>query len=303
MRVMVLGATGLLGGQVVDELLALGDEVLAIVRDRAKARHLAAKGVTLFTGDMKDIDSLREPFWDAGPPIDALVTTAYGYSHRQKGDSLKSVDDAGNRNLIQVAKDAGVGRFVFTSILTADKAVSVPHFHQKSKIEAVLESSGLEWVSLRPGGFLDTLLEMNEASLKKGKLTMPADLEVPATAILTADVARCLALATRAEGIAGERIDLGMAAPTNILEIAALLSKELGRPIKAERPPKLITSILFGLMGLFNASMKDNLKAMEYVSSGRYVADIKRQTEVFGPPSTAAHSIKRWVAANGLAAA
>lgn len=298
MRVMVLGATGLLGGQVVDELIEHGDDVIAIVRNLAKAQHLEAKGVALFQGDMKDYGSLKKAMADAGSPIDALVTTAYGYSHRQKGDSLKSVDDEGNRNLIKAAKEANVGRFVFTSILTADQAVTVPHFHQKSNIEAVLEASGLEWVSLRPGGFLDTLLEMNEAGLKKGKLTMPADLEVPATAIMTDDVARCLAMATRIKGVEGERIDLGMDQPTNIIKIAELLSKELGRPIKAERPPKLVASVMFGIMGLFSPSMKDNIKAMEYVSSGKYVADISRQTEVFGPPSTMEASIKRWTNAN-----
>lgn len=298
MKVMVLGATGLVGGQVVDELLAMGDQVFAIVRDFERAKGLRKRGVHLLKGDLKDRASLDRAFVDAGDTMDALVTTAYGYSHREKGDSLHSVDDVGNRNLIAAAKKAGVKRFVFTSILTAEKATSVPHFHQKSKIEQVLEGSGLEWVSLRPGGFLDTLLEMNEASLKKGKLQMPADLEVPATAILSADVAKCLALATRAEGIEGERIDLGMTRPTNILEIASLLSKELGTTIKAEQPPKLVTSILFGVMGLFNASMKDNIKAMEYVSSGQYVADVSRQTEVFGPPSTIEDSIQRWAAEN-----
>lgn len=52
-------------------------------------------------------------------------------------------------------------------------------------------ADGMKWVALRPGGVLDTLLEMNAAYLKKGEQTMPADLEVPATDILTADVACC----------------------------------------------------------------------------------------------------------------
>lgn len=72
-------------------------------------------------------------------------------------------------------------------------------------------------------------------------------------------------------------------------------SKELGRPIKAQRPPKFITSVIFGIMGLLNASMKDNVKAMEYVSGGNDIADFTRQTEVFRPPSTMAVSIKRRV--------
>ncbi|MEM6907829.1 MAG: SDR family oxidoreductase [Pseudomonadota bacterium] len=298
MKVFVVGATGLMGGQVVTELLKLGDEVHALVRAPQKAQSLKDRGVILHKGDLKDPSSLKLALDQLSGPFDALVTTAYGYSRRQKGDSLESVDDVGNRNLIEAAKAARVGRFVFTSILTADKAVSVPHFHQKARTEAVLEASGLEWVALRPGGFLDTLLGMNEASLKKGKLSMPADLEAPATTILTEDVARCLALATRVQGIEGERIDLGMQAPTNIVEIARCLSRALGYHITAERPPALVTSVLFGIMGLFNSTMKDNIKAMEYVSTGQYIADVTRQTQVFGPPRTIEESVNRWAATN-----
>jgi len=62
-----------------------------------------------------------------------------------------------------------VGRFVFTSILSADQAKRVPHFYQKAVIEAELERSGLPLVALRPGGFIDTLLGMNAKSIAKGK--------------------------------------------------------------------------------------------------------------------------------------
>ena len=166
----------------------------------------------------------------------------------------------------------------------------------QEQLELPESAEEMKWVTLRPGGVLDTLLEMNAAYLKKGEQTMPADLEVPATAVLTRDVARCLAMAPRVPGVEGERIDLGMNKPTNIIQIAEMLSKELGRPIKAERSPKFITSVMFGIMGLLKASMKDNVKAREYVSGGNDIADVTRQSEVFGPPSTMAVSIKRWVA-------
>ncbi|MEN0078937.1 MAG: SDR family oxidoreductase [Pseudomonadota bacterium] len=293
MRVVVVGATGLVGGQVVDELLKSGVSVQAIVRDPERAKPLAERGVVLHRGDLKDAGSLRRALDEIGSGLDALITTAYGYSRRQKGDSLSSVDDIGNQNLISAAEAAGVKRFVFTSVLTADKAVSVPHFHQKARTEDVLAASGLDWIALRPGGFLDTLLEFNIDNLRKGRLIVPSDHEAPASTILSRDVARCLAEAAT-KGNSGERVDLGMDRPTNIIEIAALLSKALGREIVPSRPPGLIMSV----MGLFSPAMRETMVAMKYVSTGQYVADVTRQTELFGPPRTLEASVDAWVESN-----
>ncbi|MEM6754363.1 MAG: SDR family oxidoreductase [Cyanobacteria bacterium P01_C01_bin.38] len=296
MHIVVFGATGLLGGKVVNELLDQGDSVTAVVRDFERAKPLANKGVALLKGDLKDIDSLHNAFQNMEKPIDGLVTTAYGYSRSKPGDTLKSVDDRGNKNLVAAAKKANVGRFVFTSILTADKAVNVPHFYQKSKTEEVIERSGLDWVSLRPGGFLDTLLTLNEKSIRKGKLMMPADLEARTSVILSDDVAKYLAKAFHLTDISGERIDLGIYPTTNLIEIAEALSEVLGHQVKASSPPKFLTSVIFRVIGLFNPFMQDNIKAMEYVSSGKYVADLKRQTELFGEAPTLQDSLQRWAA-------
>lgn len=293
MDVFVVGATGLLGGQVVDRLLDQGDSVTALVRTPEKARHLAERGVRVVAGDLKDPASLRQAL---GRGFDGLVTTAYGYGRRQKGDTLQSVDDLGNRNLIAAARAAGVGRFVFTSILTADKATSVPHFYQKARTEAELEASGLDWVALRPGGFLDTLLGLNAAGLKKGRLSVPADPDAPASAILSADVATYLAAALHLPGLSGERIDIGMARPTSIRELARLLSAELGKPIGAVRPPAFMMALLRVAASIVGGSLADNLRAMDYVSSGRYVADTARQAALFGSPPTVEDSVRRWVA-------
>jgi uncharacterized protein YbjT (DUF2867 family) len=296
MRILMVGATGLLGGKVVGELLRQGDEVTALVRDKEAAAPLARQGVRLVLGDLKDAESLHAGL--AGG-FDGLITTAYGYSHRRKGDSLASVDDVGNRNLIAAAQANGVGRFVFTSILTADRATSVPHFFQKARTETELERSTLDWVALRPGGFLDTLLGFNAASILKGKLIVPTDLAAPASTILSDDLARYLAEAVRAKGTTGERIDIATERPTSILEIAEILTKVTGVKVTAARPPAPLMGILKLVAMLGRGAMADNLRAMEYVATGEYVADLRRQTEVFGPPPTLEDSIRKWINGGG----
>lgn len=176
--------------------------------------------------------------------------------------------------------------------------MSVPHFHQKARTEDVLERSGLNWVSLRPGGFLDTLLGWNAVAIAKGRLTVPANLDAPASTILSADVATYLAEAVRHPGLLAERIGIGTSRPTTLREIASLLSRELGREITPANPPALVMTAMRLVARLSGGSFADTLKSMDYVSSGRYVADVTRQTAVFGPPPSTENSVGRWSAAH-----
>ncbi len=141
----------------------------------------------------------------------ALVTTAIGYSARKPGDTLASVDGLGNRNLIDAARRAKLGRFVLTSILTCELARDVPHFWQKKLTEDYLEASGVPFVSLRPGAFLNAMWWAR--NLKKGTMPAMGSPTVRSTSIHPDDVARCLALAVDEPRALGRRIDLGMDRP------------------------------------------------------------------------------------------
>ncbi|MDQ0675474.1 uncharacterized protein YbjT (DUF2867 family) [Pseudarthrobacter siccitolerans] len=135
--VLVVGGTGMLGGQVVTELLNRGKQVRALVREGSDASTLEAAGVEIARGDMMDPDSLLRAMADA----DAVVTTAAGYTRHRKGDSAV-IDTVGNSNLADAAKRAGVRRFVFTSILTCDQTPNVPHFWHKRLMEDRLQALG-----------------------------------------------------------------------------------------------------------------------------------------------------------------
>jgi uncharacterized protein YbjT (DUF2867 family) len=295
-RVLVVGATGLVGGKVVDELLAEGAAVAALVRPTADPTPLRARGAEVRTGDLRDRGSLDR----ALDGVQAVVTTAYGYARRQPGDSLAAVDAAGNSNLIAAARRAGVRRLVFTSVLTADRAVSVPHFYQKARTEAELEASGVPFVALRPGGFVDTLLDASLPGIRRGVLRVPADPDAPASTILSDDVAWFLARAVSVPGIDGGRIDLGTERPTTLREVAATLSRVTGREVRVRPVPTLVRRVAFGAIGLFSPQMRDVMRAMAYVSSGQYVADVTRQREVFGRVPTLQDSVRRWARRAGL---
>ena len=185
--VLVVGATGFLGGQVVDALLARGKSVRALVRPGSDAATLESKGVEIARGDMLDVDSLVRAMIGA----DAVITTAAGYTKRNK--NATEIDTTGNANLAAAAGQANVRRFVLTSIVTSDQTPQVSHFWHKKLAEDELEKNNVPFVALRPGAFLDQVTQMNGDPFEKKRLMWFGTKTVPLTFVLTADVASYLA--------------------------------------------------------------------------------------------------------------
>ena len=278
----------------VRELLARGKAVRALVREGSDARALEARGVEVARGDLLDAASLRR----AMEGVSLLATTAIGYSRRKKGDSLKSVDDGGNRNLVEAARTAGIQRFVFTSILTCDRARDVPHFWQKKLIEDSLEESGVPFVALRPGAFVGGV-DFWARGLRKGALTALGSPSAAWTSIGIDDVARFIALAVDAPGAVGKRIDLGWDRPVSTAEIAGVFSRLLSRPIRVRTIPAPLLHGAAGIVGLFAPFARDAVAMIDYFLSGHYVADTSLQKKLFGDVPTVEATLERYLAEHG----
>jgi uncharacterized protein YbjT (DUF2867 family) len=292
--VLVVGATGHLGGRVVDALLARGKQVHALVRPASDAARLEAKGVVIARGDMMDQESLVRAMDDA----DAVLTTAAGYTRHSKGDS-PDIDVVGNRNLADAAARAGVRRFVLTSILTCDKTPGVPHFWHKKLAEDRLQEQGVPFVALRPGAFLDQPTQMGGDPFAKGRLVWFGSPTVPLTLVLTEDLAGYLAAAVDADLSDGERIDIGWDRPVTMAEVADIAGRLLG----TEVPVRTIPARLLRGIGRTVAPvlpMVDDLSRMiAWMQTGRYVADTTRQGQVFGPVPTAEDAVARLLTSHG----
>jgi uncharacterized protein YbjT (DUF2867 family) len=95
--ILVVGATGMLGGAIVRRLLGRGDKVRVLVRDDTGERALTEAGARTARGDLKDAASLAR----ACDGISTLITTANSAA-RGGEDNVDTVDLEGNRNLIEV---------------------------------------------------------------------------------------------------------------------------------------------------------------------------------------------------------
>lgn len=288
--VLVVGGTGMLGGQVVTALLSRGQRVRALLRPASDAAELMKAGVEIARGDMLEPASLLRAMDGA----DAVITTAAGYTHHSKGDTAM-IDTIGNRNLIDVASQTGIRRFVLTSILTSDQTPEVPHFWNKKLAEDRLEEKGVPFVSLRPGAFLDSIIQMGGDSFARGRVMWFGSPTIPLTFVLTEDVADYLADAVYVPGVDGQRIDIGWDRPVSIQEVAQVAGRLLGHEIRVRSMPAGVINGISSVIGKVSPMVNDMGAMLRWFQTGRYVADPTRQREAFGDVPIAEEAIARLV--------
>lgn len=146
MNILVAGATGTTGRQVVQELLAQGHKPTALVRESSDTSNLP-EGTDLRKGDLTDL----QPGVCAG--MDAVVFAAGSGSSTGK-DMTEKVDRDGAQKLVDQAKEAGVQRFVMLSSIGADQENpegELAHYLKaKHDADEYLKASGLTYAILRP---------------------------------------------------------------------------------------------------------------------------------------------------------
>jgi uncharacterized protein YbjT (DUF2867 family) len=154
--VLVAGATGGTGQQLVAQLREQGYGVRALVRDGASAAEILGADVELIVADVREPESLV-------PAFDSVtrVISAIGASEKEGPNSPEFVDYGGNKNLIDAAVRAGVRQFVLISSMgvTHEDHVLNRIFGDvliwKLKAEDDLRDSGMPYTVVRPGGLHD----------------------------------------------------------------------------------------------------------------------------------------------------
>jgi uncharacterized protein YbjT (DUF2867 family) len=148
--ILVVGATGALGGMITRDLLSRGHSVRVLVRPGSKYDRLLELGAQPVMGDLKDPQSLRR----ACTGVTAVITTANS-AGRTDPDTTDAVDRHGNRALIDAAREAGAEHFVFVSALGASEESPVDFFRAKGETERHLADSGMTWTILQPNIFME----------------------------------------------------------------------------------------------------------------------------------------------------
>jgi uncharacterized protein YbjT (DUF2867 family) len=157
MTILVTGATGTVGRQVVEQLVKRGANVRTLVRDPSKANFPA--GVDIVQGDLLDVDSLRSAF--SGVSTLFLLNAVVADEYTQALIALN------------IAREAGIKRFVYLSVIHSDVYVNVPHFAGKYGVERMIEQMGLNATILRPAYYMGNDLTIKDVVTGYGIYPMP----------------------------------------------------------------------------------------------------------------------------------
>lgn len=300
-KVIVAGATGMLGSQIVKELLELGAEVTAMVRASSDRNALIKMGVKNFViGDMMDIPSLKHAL-SSKHGFDAIVASAAGYTRRKKGDNGVT-DTIGYRNLVDATKEAGIPRFVLISILESDKAKLVPHFYNKYLIEKYLAEKKQPFIALRPGAFLDQSPDFIIDKIKKGIL--PTFLTGTYGIIYTPQLAKYTAMAAvvLADTALNTSIDIGWEKPVNEDMLKTAFASVLKKNIETKPViPLFVLKFILPIIAKFNDNIYDMCQMIKWIDTGVYISkNPQRQKDFFGELPTVDESITQYCRDRGL---
>jgi NAD(P)H dehydrogenase (quinone) len=219
---IVTGATGQLGGLVLDHLLKLveADQIGVSVRDPEKALVLANKGVRVRKGDYSDAESLQHA-WEGAERLLLISSNAAASG----GDPL-----AQHRTAIEVARAVGVKRIFYTSQIASSAQSHFPPARDHFATEQMLAASGLAWTSLRHGFYAASGQLMNARGFVAGLLEAPVDGKISWTThddLAAADAA----LLAGSEEIDGPTPPLTASEPLDLDDLAMIATALLGRRV------------------------------------------------------------------------
>jgi len=157
MSILITGATGTLGSLITARLAEQGADVKALVRQPGKREFPA--GVTEVVGDLTDVASMRAAL--------ASVRTLFLLNAVTPDEVTQALI------ALNLAREAGIERIVYLSVIHADKFTNVPHFTGKHTVERMIESLDIPATILRPAYFMQNELMVQQTIQDYGVYPMP----------------------------------------------------------------------------------------------------------------------------------
>jgi uncharacterized protein YbjT (DUF2867 family) len=229
-RLLITGATGMIGSLLTDALVARGVKFSVMLRPGDSGDRIAGKpGVTSTEGDFDDPASLRRALEGVGRAF--LLTNS---SERTEAQQIA---------FVEAAQAQGVGHVVKLSQLAADQHSPVRFLRYHGAVEAALANSSVGWTSVRPNLILQAYLPFAPA-IAHGAL--PAPIGDAAVSVVDArDIAAVAVAALTEDGHVGKTYTVTGPAAVSHAEIATALGSAIGRRVHFESiaPKEFITMV------------------------------------------------------------
>ncbi|MEH2420699.1 MAG: SDR family oxidoreductase [Nostoc sp.] len=279
MTLLIVGATGTLGRQVARRAIDEGYKVRCLVRSSKKAAFLKEWGAELVPGNLRSPESLAEALSGITQVIDAST------SRPTDSLSIKQVDWDGKVALIQAAKAAGVERFIFFSILDADKYPQVPLMEIKRCTELFLAESGLNYTILRLAGFMQGLISQYGIPILEAQPVWVTGNSSPIAYMDTQDIAKFAIRALSVPETENQAFPVVGTRAWSAEEIINLCERLSGKDARVTRMPINLLRAVRGLMRFFQWgwNVADRLAFTEVLASGKQLnASMDEVYTVFG---------------------
>src|SRR5437868_6046909 len=263
MRAFLTGATGFVGGRLVDHLLAGGHEVTALVCTPAKAPDLAGRGVRLIQGDLGDLRALREGCAEADvvchlAALTGAVNEAEFLAANRDGTAnvLNASAAAPRRPRVVYVSSMAAGGPARRGIPKRDAADDRPvTMYGRSKLagEQALRAAAHPWVILRPPTVYgprdrDNLLTVFKAA-RSGFAPVFGDGSMELSAIYVADLASACVAAATANGVTGGTFYVNHPQVVTSAELVRRIGRTMGRKVRLIGIPESVARGILTLTG------------------------------------------------------
>ncbi|EEQ1898453.1 NAD(P)H:quinone oxidoreductase [Escherichia coli] len=271
--IAITGATGQLGQYVIESLMKTvpASQIVAIVRNPAKAQALTAQGITVRQADYGDEAALTS----ALQGVEKLLLI----SSSEVGQRAPQ-----HRNVINAAKTAGVKFIAYTSLLHADKSpLGLADEHIET--EKMLADSGIVYTLLRNGWYTENYLASAPAALEHGVFISAAGDGKIASAT-RADYAAAAARVISEAGHEGKVYELAGDSAWTLTQLAAELTKQSGKQVTYQNLSEADFAAALKSVGLPDG-LADMLADSDVgASKGGLFDDSKTLSKLIGHPTT-----------------
>ena len=264
MNILIVGATGTLGRQVARRALDEGYKVRCLVRSPKKAAFLKEWGAELAPGNLCQPQSLQSALEGVDAVIDAATAKP------TDNLSMKQVDWDGKVALIQAAKAAGVERYIFFSILDAEKYSNVPLMEIKRCTELFLSEAGMNYTILRLSGFMQGLIGQYGIPILENQAIWVTGESSPIAYMDTQDIAKFAVRALSVPATEKQTFPIVGSRAWSAEEIISLCERLTGKQAKITRMPLNLLRIMRSVSRFFQWgwNVADRLAFAEVLATG-----------------------------------
>ena len=267
MKVLLAGAFGNLGAEILKKLCAEGHEVIAA--DLKERVVEGTEGAYTFA----QIDATRpETLNGICAGVDTVISTV-GLTGASTTVTAYDIDLKGNLNILAEAKAAGVKSFTYISVISCDEpgAEKVPMLHAKYLFEKELIASGMQYVIHRPTGYFYDIAKVFKPYVDKGEMQL-----LKGYGTVKANVVDCPDFASFIVERMGEvnaLYNVGGKETYTYEQMAARCFEAAGKPLKIKWAPIWLFGILAKLPKIKKAGKSDIILFSKWTLSHDLVGD------------------------------